>query len=65
MSGSILCAPSNTKTVEYIMELVNASQSALLVYATHNTSLLNLDKLQKDQIYFVNKKEDGTTDLYS
>ncbi len=55
----------HTKIVEYIIELFNASQSAQLIYSTHNTNLLNLDKLRKDQIYFVNKKEDGATDLYS
>jgi AAA15 family ATPase/GTPase len=55
----------HTKIVEYIIELFNASKSAQLIYTTHNTNLLNLSKLRKDQIYFVNKKEDGTTDLYS
>jgi AAA15 family ATPase/GTPase len=55
----------HTKIVEYIIELFNASKSAQLIYSTHNTNLLNLDKLRKDQIYFVNKKEDGSTDLYS
>jgi hypothetical protein len=55
----------HTKIVEYIIELFNASESAQLIYSTHNTNLLNLDKLRKDQIYFVNKKEDGSTDLYS
>lgn len=55
----------HTKIVEYIIELFNASESAQLIYSTHNTNLLNLDKLRKDQIYFVNKKDDGATDLYS
>lgn len=55
----------HTKIIEYIIELFNASQSAQLIYTTHNTHLLDLNKLRKDQIYFVNKKEDGSTDLYS
>lgn len=55
----------HTKIVEYIIELFNTSKSAQLIYSTHNTNLLNLDKLRKDQIYFANKKEDGSTDLYS
>lgn len=55
----------HTKIVEYIIELFNTSKAAQLIYSTHNTNLLNLDKLRKDQIYFVNKKEDGSTDLYS
>jgi len=55
----------HSKIVEYIIELFNASNSAQIIYTTHNTNLLNLNKLRKDQIYFVNKKEDGATDLYS
>jgi AAA15 family ATPase/GTPase len=53
------------KIVEYIIGLFHASTSAQVIYTTHNTSLLNLDKLRKDQIYFVNKRENGASDLYS
>ncbi len=55
----------HTNIIEYIIEVFNASRQAQLIYSTHNTNLLNLDKLRKDQIYFVNKKEDASTDLYS
>jgi len=55
----------HTAIVEYILELFNAGEHAQLIYTTHNTKLLNLSKLRKDQIYFVNKKEDASTDLYS
>jgi AAA15 family ATPase/GTPase len=55
----------HSKIVEYIVELFHASGSAQIIYTTHNTNLLNLDKLRKDQIYFVNKREDGSSDLYS
>lgn len=51
--------------VEYIVALFHASESAQLIFSTHNTNLLDLKKLRKDQIYFVNKKEDASTDLYS
>jgi AAA15 family ATPase/GTPase len=51
--------------VEYIIELFNVSQSAQLIFSTHNTGLLNLDKFRKDQIFFVNKKEDSSSELYS
>lgn len=53
------------KLVEYIISLFNKSESAQLIYTTHNTYLLNTNKLRKDQIYFVNKREDGSSDLYS
>lgn len=39
--------------------------SAQLIYTTHNTHLLNVNKLRKDQIYFINKREDGSSELYS
>ena len=51
--------------VEYIVALFHASESAQLIFSTHKTNLLDLKKLRKDQIYFVNKKEDASTDLYS
>ncbi|GHS92831.1 transporter [Bacteroidia bacterium] len=55
----------HSKIVEYIVELFHVSSSAQIIYTTHNTNLLNLDKLRKDQIYFVNKRDDGSSDLYS
>lgn len=55
----------HSKIVEYIVGLFHAGSKAQLIYTTHNTSLLDLKKLRKDQIYFVNKKQDGSTDLYS
>jgi len=55
----------HTSIIEYIIEVFNASRHAQLIYSTHNTKLLNLNKLRKDQIFFVNKKEDASTELYS
>ena len=55
----------HTKIVEYILSLFHASDAAQIIYTTHNTNLLDLRKLRKDQIYFVNKKEDASSDLYS
>jgi len=55
----------HTQIIEYILELFNAGKQAQLIFSTHNTKLLNLNRLRKDQIFFVNKKEDGSTDLYS
>lgn len=53
------------KIVEYIIEIFNASQESQLIFSTHNTNLLDLNKFRKDQIWFVNKKENGASDLYS
>ena len=51
--------------VEFIIQLFYAGTSAQLIFSTHNTKLLDLSKIRKDQIYFVNKKADASTDLYS
>ncbi len=39
---------------------------AQLIFTTHNTELLNMELLRKDQIYFVDKnRKDGSSMLYS
>lgn len=53
------------KIVEYLVQIFNASRKAQLIFTTHNTNLLNLNQFRKDQIWFVNKKQDGGSDLYS
>lgn len=58
-------ASLHTKLVEYIISLFNNSNCAQLIYTTHNTYLLNDNKIRKDQVYFTNKRADGSTDLYS
>lgn len=55
----------HNKLVEYIIGLFHQSESAQLIYTTHNTYLLDTDKLRKDQVYFVNKRLDGSSELYS
>ena len=55
----------HTTIVEFILKLFYASNSAQLIFSTHNTKLLDLKKIRKDQVYFVNKKDDASTDLYS
>lgn len=55
----------HTQLVEYIIGMFNSSRCAQIVYTTHNTHLLNTDFQRRDQVYFVNKREDGSSDLYS
>ncbi|MCQ2148696.1 MAG: ATP-binding protein [Bacteroidales bacterium] len=55
----------HTQLVEFIIGMFNASEHAQLIYTTHNTHLLNTDFQRRDQVYFVNKREDGSSDLYS
>jgi len=51
--------------VDYIVKLFNNSNHAQLIFATHSINLLSFSKFRKDQIYFCNKKKDGSTDFYS
>ena len=55
----------HSNLVEFIVNLFHASEKAQLIFTTHNTNLLNLKKIRKDQVFFVNKLEDGSSDLYS
>lgn len=55
----------HTQLVEFIIGMFNASERAQLVYTSHNTHLLNTDFQRRDQVYFVNKRDDGSSDLYS
>ena len=39
---------------------------AQIIFTTHNTELLNMELLRKDQLYFVDKdSEDGASELYT
>lgn len=53
------------KIIEYIFNLFRAGEKAQLLCTTHNTQFLDLKKLRKDQVYFVNKGQSGASDLYS
>lgn len=55
----------HTQLVEFVIDMFNHSDHAQLIYTTHNTHLLNTDFQRRDQVYFVNKREDGSSDLYS
>ena len=55
----------HTQLVEFVIGMFNHSDHAQLIYTTHNTHLLNTDFQRRDQVYFVNKREDGSSDLYS
>ena len=55
----------HTKLVEYIIDMFHKSNNAQLIYTTHNTHLLNMHRIRRDQLYFVNKHNNGATDLYS
>jgi len=53
------------KIIEYILNIFRAGEKAQLICTTHNTRFLDLKKFRKDQIFFANKKSNGSTDVYS
>ena len=55
----------HTKLVEFIIDMFHKSENAQLLYTTHNTHLLNMHRIRRDQVCFVNKRRDGSSDLYS
>ena len=44
--------------------LVNSTRSQL-VFSTHNLQLLDTDDLRKDVVWFTEKRDDGSTELFS
>lgn len=73
--GGIMCVDELDKEMHPLMVemIVSKFQSpatnpnhAQLIFTTHDTELLNLELLRKDQIYFVDKRrKDGASTLYS
>lgn len=56
--------------VDFVVSKFQSKRSnpngAQIVFTTHNTELLNMELLRKDQLYFVDKdQEDGASELYS
>lgn len=55
----------HTDIIEFIINLFHASNQSQFIFTTHNTNLIDLKKMRKDQLNFINKKEDGSSELYS
>jgi len=55
----------HTKLADFVIDLFHAGSSAQFLFTSHNTNLINVKRLRRDQILFTNKKDDGSTDLYS
>lgn len=54
---------------DVLISLFNSKKSnknnAQLIFATHNTLIMNRNKLRRDQIYFIYKDKYGESELYS
>ena len=55
----------HTRLADFILDLIHAAPNSQLLFSSHNTNLIDVSRLRRDQILFVNKKDDGSTDLYS
>lgn len=55
----------HTLLADFILDLIHASEKSQLLFTSHNTNLIDTNRLRKDQILFVNKKDDGSTEAYS
>ena len=55
----------HTRLADFILDLIHASEGSQLLFSSHNTNLINVKRLRRDQIVFVNKSREGATEVYS
>jgi len=55
----------HSKIADFIIDLFHAGSKAQFLFTSHNTNLIDVKRFRRDQILFTNKKEDGSTELYS
>ena len=55
----------HTRLADFILDLIHASEGSQLLFSSHNTNLIDVKRLRRDQIVFVNKSENGGTEVYS
>lgn len=55
----------HTRLADFIIDIIHASENSQLLFTSHNTNLIDMKRLRKDQVVFVNKLDDGSTEVYS
>lgn len=55
----------HTRLADFILDLIHASPNSQLLFTSHNTNLIDVKRMRRDQIVFVNKSEQGATSVYS
>ena len=58
-------ASLHIRLADFILDLIHASEGSQLLFSSHNTNLIDVKRLRRDQIVFVNKTEEGATETYS
>lgn len=49
------------RLAEFLLDVVRASHGGQMVFTSHNPSLINKEKLRREQVVFVNKQTDGNS----
>ncbi len=55
----------HVRLADFIIDLVHATPHSQMLFTSHNTNLIDMKRFRKDQILFVNKREDGSSEVYS
>lgn len=55
----------HTRLADFILDLIHASDRSQLLFTSHNTNLIDVKRLRRDQIVFVNKFGQGATEVYT
>lgn len=57
----------HTNLIKYLVKFFHQSNdsNAQLIFVTHNTDLLSKDYLRRDQIWFIEKNQFGSSEMYS
>lgn len=53
------------RLADFIIDLVHASKASQLLFTSHSTNLIDIHRFRKDQIAFVNKRSNASTEVYS
>lgn len=53
------------RLADFIIDLVHASKASQLLFTSHCTNLIDIHRFRKDQIAFVNKRSNASTEVYS
>lgn len=51
------------RLAEFVLDVIRASSGAQMVFTSHNPLLIDMEKLRKEQIVFVNKASDGNSEF--
>lgn len=57
--------PMLTRQLVELFNTVHQEDACQLVFTTHESSIMSFDYLRKDEIWFVDRDDDGLTSLYS